>query len=325
MIPLRHYVVVGAGALFLLILFVNWHFTTISNGLFGLQLQVQNISTKDDQVEIINTLYSRYFNAKEQFCRGNGSFLVEQMQNTQRQINALIKREFNKPFKRWQILHPLFDTAMSGFRYVLQPFELRNKDEAKYYMNFLDPNASCNYVTLGIGMDWTVEQKMQRKYPQCQFLGVDPIEANRAIVEAEPNSRFVLAAVSNTVENKTASVLTGKYVNREITHRSFVELLATENKGKLIDFMTIDIEGPEFTLLKEMHNKRAELPIICSFNVEIHYKIKGQNFEWEKIYDTLAKIFEESHFILLKPFVGTWGREFFINVGDRECVQKFIC
>ncbi|KAI6198822.1 Methyltransf-21 domain-containing protein [Aphelenchoides besseyi] len=325
MIPIRHYAVVGAGTLFLFILFINWRFTNLSNDLIDLQLRVQNVATKEDQVETINNLYSRYFNAKDQFCRGNGSFLVEQMQNTQRHLNSLIQREFPKPFKRWRILHPLFDAAMSGFRYVLQPFELRNRDEAKYYMNFLDPNASCNSVTLGIGMDWSVEKKMQRKYPQCQFLGVDPIEENRKIVEAESNSRFVLAAVSNTIENKTASVLTKKYVNREIAHRAFIELLATENKGKLIDFLTIDIEGPEFTLLKDLHNKRSELPIICSFNVEIHYNIKGQDFEWEKIYGTLADIFEESHFILLKSFVGNWGREFFINVGDRECVQNLKC
>ncbi|KAI6185769.1 Methyltransf-21 domain-containing protein [Aphelenchoides besseyi] len=229
-----------------------------------------------NQLKATNILYSKNANIKKQLCLGNTSYLIEQMRNTQRQMNSFIQQEFLEPYKRWKNLHPLFESAMSGFRFMLQPFELMNKDETKYFLEFINPNASCNFVTLGVGKDWTIEKAMRQKYPQCHFMGVDPVKENREIVEAEPNSLFVLGAVSDTIGNESAYILDDKYVDRKISHRAFVELLATENKGKLIDFLSIDIEGPEFGLLKELHNQRAKLPTICQINVEIHYGLDGQ-------------------------------------------------
>ncbi|KAI6237961.1 Methyltransf-21 domain-containing protein [Aphelenchoides besseyi] len=251
------------------------------------------------------------------------------MQNTQRQLSSHIQKKFTSLDKRFKVMNPLFETAMTGFRYILQPFELMNKDEPKYFLEFVDPQASCNYVTLGVGHDWEAEKKMQKRYPQCRFLGVDPIKENQKLVEAEPNSRFVLAALSDTVGNKSALVYDKDYENRNYNHRAFIEFLATENKGKLIDFMTMDIEGPEFLLMKEMHHKRSKLPVICQLNLEVHYNHHMVRFPWEEISNTFKLFFEESHYVLLKTNERfeedrIFSREFFVNVVDEECIRKFL-
>ncbi|KAI6209095.1 hypothetical protein M3Y96_00184600 [Aphelenchoides besseyi] len=231
---------------------------------------------------------------KQSSCVYNTTDLIKQMQTTQRDINSFILEHFAARDQRFKAMIPLIKTAMSGFRCVLQPFELKNTDETKYFLKLLDPWAPCNFVTLGVGHDWEVEKKMQQKYPQCQFLGVDPIEENRKLVEAEPNSRFIHAAVAATNKNKSAVVY-----------------------------------GGEFELLKVLHDERAKLPIICQYNVEIHYKFKLVPLQWENIYDKLDLLFKESHFIALKIFAlhnqkTILTRVLFVNVGDRECVQKFI-
>ncbi|KAI6198855.1 Hexosyltransferase [Aphelenchoides besseyi] len=276
-------------------------------------------SPSDDQ--LLSNWYPK--NVKHKMCRRNTSYLIEQMQNTQRQLSSHIQEHFTSLDKRFKVMNPLFDTAMAGFRYILQPFELMNKDEAKYFLEFSDPQASCNYITLGVGHDWEAEKKMQKKYPQCQFLGVDPIKENRKLVEAEPNSRFVLAALSDTVGNKSALVYDKDYENRNFNHRAFIEFLATENKGELVDFMTMDIEGPEFLLLKEMHHKRPELPIICQLNAEVHYNHHMVRFPWEQISNTFKLFFEESRYVLLKTNERfeedrIFSRMFFVNVVDEE-------
>lgn len=38
-------------------------------------------------------------------------------------------------------------------------------------------------------------------------------------------------------------------------HRALTELLMNENEGRVIDFMTIDVEGAEFSLLKVLNSK----------------------------------------------------------------------
>ncbi|KAI6237952.1 Methyltransf-21 domain-containing protein [Aphelenchoides besseyi] len=194
----------GIIALVSFILFISWRFTS---------------NPSDDQ--LLSNWYPK--NVKNQLCRRNTSLLIEQMQNTQRQLSSHIQKEFTSLDKRFKVMNPLFETAMTGFRYILQPFELMNKDEPKYFLEFVDPQASCNYVTLGVGHDWEAEKKMQKRYPQCRFLGVDPIKENQKLVEAEPNSRFVLAALSDTVGNKSALVYDKDYENRNYNHRAFIE------------------------------------------------------------------------------------------------------
>ncbi|KAI6185732.1 Iron/zinc purple acid phosphatase-like protein [Aphelenchoides besseyi] len=80
-------------------------------------------------------------------------------------------------------------------------------DEYKHFLEFSDSSSSCNHITLGVGGSWSGEIALRRKYPQCKMLGVDPVESlSRAVVESDPNSRFILAAVGETAKKYVASI-----------------------------------------------------------------------------------------------------------------------
>ncbi|KAI6198893.1 Iron/zinc purple acid phosphatase-like protein [Aphelenchoides besseyi] len=113
----------------------------------------------------------------------------------------------------------------------------------------------------------------------------------------------------------------------EFPHRALTELLMNENEGRTVDFMTIDVEGAEFGLLRVLHRKRAELPIICQFNVEIHYTNERYGVSWDEVDRTLNEMLDEAYWVLLnvdqRDF--KYRRLFFFNVGSEECIFKFLC
>jgi hypothetical protein len=55
--------------------------------------------------------------------------------------------------------------------------------------------------------------------------------------------------------------------NKKMKHRALTELLMNENEGKVIDFLTIDVEGAEFTLLKVLHSESSFIVSPISPNV----------------------------------------------------------
>lgn len=55
------------------------------------------------------------------------------------------------------------------------------------------------------------ERDLFQRYPQCDFLGVDPdAKVNRPLVESIPRARFVEAAVGAKTETRVASLLEGR-------------------------------------------------------------------------------------------------------------------
>ncbi|KAI6233086.1 hypothetical protein M3Y99_00950900 [Aphelenchoides fujianensis] len=268
-------------------------------------------------------------------CRRNPAALIQRMRATQREINRAFQKTVTTGRSRYEMLPNFFAPAMDGFRYVLRPFKYWSQDEYKPFLEFSDPNAPCNHITFGVGGSWDGEKALRRKYPQCKMTGVDPTEAlSRAVVESDPNSRFIHAAVSDTGGDQKALIKSvkaagaGTFMNRTtFPHRAFAELLMNENEGRTVDFMTIDIEGAEFTLLRVLHEKRAELPVICQWNVEIHYADERYGVTWTEFDRTLNGILDEAYWVLLNVDERTWKyrRLFFFNVGAEECVTKFLC
>ncbi|KAI6174833.1 Methyltransf-21 domain-containing protein [Aphelenchoides bicaudatus] len=270
-------------------------------------------------------------NVIDRACRRNTGILVERLRDTQKQINRFYQQKVTNITERWERMTSVFGSAMNGFRYALRPFKFYSQDEFKYFLEFADPKAPCNHITLGVGGSWDGEKALRRKYPQCRMLGVDPVEGlSRSVVESDPNSRFILAAVSDKDENQDAwiknkdSQYTG---NQKIKHRALTELLMNENQGRVVDFMTMDVEGAEFPLLKVLHKQRLELPVICQFNVEVHYMASKYGVTWEEVDRTLNEMFEEAHYVLLNVDERTflYKRLFFFNIGDDECISKFLC
>ncbi|KAI6237602.1 Methyltransf-21 domain-containing protein [Aphelenchoides besseyi] len=264
-------------------------------------------------------------------CRRNTGILVQRMRDTQRQITSFFQSHVPNITERWELLPQVFGAAMNGFRYALKPFKFYSQDEFKHFLEFSNPQSECNHYTFGVGGSWDGEKALRRKYPQCRMTGVDPVgELSRGVVESDPNSRFILAAVSDHGGNQNAHVKGANFAyaqKNKIPHRAFTELLMNENEGRVIDFMTIDVEGAEFVLMKDLHRKRAELPIICQFNVEVHYKSSRYGVTWEQFDRNLMEMFNEAHFIVLNVDQRTfkYRRLFMFNIGDDECIQKFLC
>lgn len=93
-------------------------------------------------------------------------------------------------------------------------------------------------------------------YPQCKFLGIDPgATVNRQLVESIPNSRFIHAAVSDR-DSKNQTMYAkdnGEYAYKNSRVVNFIDLMTTENQGRLVDFLSLDAEGAEFALLPLLH------------------------------------------------------------------------
>jgi hypothetical protein len=70
-----------------------------------------------------------------------------------------------------------------------------------------------------------------------------------------PRSKFFRAALHDEPGNYSALVISPKneYVQEVVRHESLYNALIMFGNGHTIDFMTIDVEGAEFSLLKTLH------------------------------------------------------------------------
>ncbi|KAI6210052.1 hypothetical protein M3Y96_00286400 [Aphelenchoides besseyi] len=164
-----------------------------------------------------------------------------------------------------------------------------------------------------VGEVWDGEKLIRKKYPQCSLLGVDPgATINRRLVESMNNSRFVHAAVSDRASRtEIYGKDNGTYVYQQNKVVSFVDLLARENGAKLVDFMSIDAEGAEFSLLPILHreftfttnhrrlDERHKLPIVCQFNMELHFKERNYDHSVSEFMEILRGFMAEAHFVLM--------------------------
>jgi hypothetical protein len=55
--------------------------------------------------------------------------------------------------------------------------------------------------------------------------------------------------------------LGAKNKKNKIPHRAITELLMNENEGRVVDFMTIDVEGAEFPIMKVLHCRSISIYI----------------------------------------------------------------
>lgn len=139
--------------------------------------------------------------------------------------------------------------------------------EKKYYLNFVDDQAPCNVMTIGVGMDYSGETTFSKRYPQCHMTAVDPVsDFNEALVKKVPNARFFEATISGRNETHVAVIKESNskyfktnnkhliledriYRQKIVQHYGITSLLEKINGKKTIDLMMVDIEGSEFRVL----------------------------------------------------------------------------
>jgi hypothetical protein len=78
------------------------------------------------------------------------------------------------------------------------------------------------------------------------MLGVDRIEQpSKQAVEEDPNSVFLYANVSD------------RNVGREAKKKAYTvsDLLMWHNEGRVIDFLTVDVDGMEYDILESLNSR----------------------------------------------------------------------
>uniref|UniRef100_A0AC34RQ72 Methyltransferase FkbM domain-containing protein n=1 Tax=Panagrolaimus sp. JU765 TaxID=591449 RepID=A0AC34RQ72_9BILA len=205
-----------------------------------------------------------------------------------------------------------------------------NKDEIKFFVPPIAENRGCNVITLGIGRDIDAELSIQKKHPQCKFLGADiDDETSGKMYMEELGGKYVKTLVSAKSGKNNATVLTNGQVVYKVTeldHISFREFLNVHNKNQPIDLLLMDIEGDEFDLIRDIVLNTSKYPPICQMNIEFHdpeYKLPSSS----KIFDTLLKMAEKRDFLIVHSQIVDfvyYHRMFIINIVDQYCKHVYF-
>ncbi|KAH7712026.1 Protein F20D6.2 [Aphelenchoides avenae] len=111
---------------------------------------------------------------------------------------------------KWQRMAETNNAMWKPYFDHLKPFAFVSDQEYKYFVDFIDPNAECNVITMGLGGTVDGEKELFARYPQCRFLGVDPsADDNKHLVESIRHAKFVQTAVAAVSGKRKASLKTG--------------------------------------------------------------------------------------------------------------------
>ncbi|KAH7706338.1 Protein C13A2.9, partial [Aphelenchoides avenae] len=134
----------------------------------------------------------------------------------------------------------------------MEPRNIRNNDENKYFVDFIKPLDSCNIITLGVGYDVTAEESFLGFYPKCRFTAVDPTSTrNREMVE-KLNGTYVEGAIAGQTGVYNATVFDERR-HASIRHIGLIDFMTHYNGDRVVDWLNIDVEGAELGILKEIH------------------------------------------------------------------------
>ncbi|KAH7724801.1 Protein F20D6.2 [Aphelenchoides avenae] len=264
---------------------------------------------------------------------------------------------------KWQRMGRTYNNVWKNYFDHLKPFAfISDGEEHKYFVDFIDPSAECNVITMGLGGTVDGEKELFARYPQCRFLGVDPsADDNKHLVEGLNSgleikrATFLQTAVAAESGQRKASLKTagGSYADNVTDHMAFVDLLKEHNQGRLVDLLMLDVEGAEYGILPLLTGKpglfmhhpptmakrdpgidisileRAEdLPIICQINMEFHTPLESYGYSLDEFYAHFTSMLQDGrhmpmHIEINGPLM--FLRVFMLNIKDPECVDKFIC
>uniref|UniRef100_A0A0N5AGC1 Methyltransf_21 domain-containing protein n=1 Tax=Syphacia muris TaxID=451379 RepID=A0A0N5AGC1_9BILA len=203
---------------------------------------------------------------------------------------------------------------------------LHNRDDVKVIIPPKEKNASLVSLTLGIGNDVSAETRLRSAFPQVQFYGADPILEDGKPFEAIGKYLQVVGVSKSGGVVRGSVLINGKYVWRNILTVTMPELLKIF-KLKTIDYLLIDVEGPEYDILPDIVlNKDFNDTTICQINVEVHGPLKKYNVteaDFDKI--LYAIVSRKSPYIpLWIPPRSAHQRFLLVNWQNLYCVRQFF-
>uniref|UniRef100_A0AC34G4X6 Methyltransferase FkbM domain-containing protein n=1 Tax=Panagrolaimus sp. ES5 TaxID=591445 RepID=A0AC34G4X6_9BILA len=111
--------------------------------------------------------------------------------------------------------------------------------------------SQCKWLTIGIGGTSNSEKMFKEKYPKCAIFGVEPSPDQYA--NFKDYGTVIPFAVGAVSESFNITVRKGKrYKIIKMPVLSMADMLDKFLQTRVIHYLTIDIEGFEFSILQEL-------------------------------------------------------------------------
>jgi hypothetical protein len=120
------------------------------------------------------------------------------------------------------------------------------------------------------------------------------------------------------------------YISEMIQVHSLSAFLLTTfpNKTDLIDYLWLDIEGPEYRILPQFANGEAmtRTRTVCQINVELHGTLDWYNMTLDAFYTLSKNLFTHTDYlpIHISAFNGVHHRLMMFNWRAHACVNKYV-
>uniref|UniRef100_A0A915HGX4 Methyltransferase FkbM domain-containing protein n=1 Tax=Romanomermis culicivorax TaxID=13658 RepID=A0A915HGX4_ROMCU len=146
-----------------------------------------------------------------------------------------------------------------------------------------------------IGEDIEAERKVKAYFPNCTFVGADPIYKSGKIYEEI--GHFLNVAVTDKNGTVTASVYENQnYQDKNVQSIDFYSILQYMNSSN-IDFFFLDAEGAEYPIFPLLKRNLLNNFKICQISVEIHGFAAQYRMTVEKFRDQMFDLLENSNYL----------------------------
>ncbi|CAJ0925279.1 unnamed protein product, partial [Mesorhabditis belari] len=209
----------------------------------------------------------------------------------------------------WEKLGGVVEKCGINLRKSIKLQRLANKGDAKIFIYPVAMNDSLVSVTLGIGGDVKVEKQLNATFTNIDFFGADPFEATAGVFRALGN--VYLTGIGPIDGQINSSILTNDDPQKPIYNTKTIASITFKNylnkiKQNFIDFLLIDIEGPEYWVLpkifdEEMRNEYT----ICQLNIEIHGPLESYGVTTKQFDALIFSSLDSSFLPLSLPAGGT--------------------
>uniref|UniRef100_A0A914PMX8 Methyltransferase FkbM domain-containing protein n=1 Tax=Panagrolaimus davidi TaxID=227884 RepID=A0A914PMX8_9BILA len=202
--------------------------------------------------------------------------------------------------------------------------------EKKMFLPMKGEDDECKWLTIGIGGVASAEELFLKKYPQCSVFGADPADTGNfsSIGQLRPFG----VGIEDTNIDLTV-MINGSYTKKVMKVVSLTNLLDDLVKTRFVHYLTIDIEGFEYIILRELvgNGKFAHSDIVfCQIDAELHHP------KFPKAHSSIKKLnavqFMLDFLQISSPYIPIFNVPYlrhphqkvtFVNVVDPRCKRVF--
>ncbi|KAE9551070.1 hypothetical protein FO519_005707 [Halicephalobus sp. NKZ332] len=153
-------------------------------------------------------------------------------------------------------------------------FKMGRFDEIKKFfpLNPQFDQSQCIWLTIGIGGDTQVEKEFKEKYPRCSVYGIEASPDQYA--DFKKYGTIIPYGVAAETGSFSLTVREGvQYNKKDIKVLSMVDVLDRFIGQRIVHYMTIDIEGFEYSILEQLLEGKLlsrQGIVFCQIDAELH-------------------------------------------------------